>query len=312
MNSTPPSPLQEVIDHPGAPRGIRLFVKRDDQLHPEVEGSKWRKIAPVIETVQVAGLKGIITFGGPFSNHLQAVATAGRLFEIPTFGIVRGLHADLNNPTLHEAKWNGMMIFPMAKAEYEATKNRANKIIGSEFPNYYVLPEGGATQESVEACEQLGREIIGQLGETARNGAPITVCLPAGTGTTAAGLIAGLSCTPAEVLIFPATDDLTPADVFAHLGQMRHRFAQFPRFRLVRDYVFGGFAKYHPQLLDFARSFRDSTDILLDPVYTNKMIYGIYDLLRQGAFPEGSTVVAVHTGGLQGWKGFGYRYGVGI
>lgn len=108
----PISPLEPIAEHPVKDAGVSLFVKRDDLVHPDIQGNKWRKLAPVLEEVKKSYPGGIITFGGPFSNHLEAVAVAGRVFNISTFGIVRGKHVDLNNPTLRAARHNGMMLFP--------------------------------------------------------------------------------------------------------------------------------------------------------------------------------------------------------
>ena len=132
------SPLQAIATHPGSNTGIRLFVKRDDLLHPDIQGNKWRKLAPVLPVVKQSFPGGIVTFGGPFSNHLQAVAAAGRVFDIPTRGIVRGLHADPDNPTLLEARNNGMVLLPVSKNEYDFLKNNP-EALSREFPDCFIL-----------------------------------------------------------------------------------------------------------------------------------------------------------------------------
>lgn len=304
------SPLEHIAGHPGAAAGVSLFVKRDDLLHPEVQGNKWRKLAPMLEKVKRDFPGGIITFGGPFSNHLHAVAAAGRLFDIPTFGIVRGEHADLDNPTLSAARWNGMMLFRVSKQEYDACKHRGHELISPEFPQYYILPEGGATPEGVGGCAEISREIHAQLCEQGFRPsahAPLYLCVSAGTGCTAAGIVQGFGDCPGQVLVFPVVNrGFDTASVLQHL-EHAHSRAELEklerRFSLVREYEFGGFAKKNAQVLAFAEAFRRQTGILPDPVYTSKMLFGVYDMLARGDFPAGSAVVAVHTGGLQGWGG---------
>jgi len=304
------SPLERIADHPGTAAGISLFVKRDDLLHPQVQGNKWRKLAPVLELVKRDYPGGIITFGGPFSNHLHAVAAAGRLFDIHTFGIVRGEHADLDNPTLRAARWNDMMLFRVSKQEYDACKHRMHELISPEFSQYCLLPEGGATAEGVGGCAEITREIFVQLREQGIQPSahsPLFVCVSAGTGCTAAGIVQGFGDCPGQVLVFPVVNrGFDAATVLQHL-ETAHTRAELEilerRFSLVRDYEFGGFAKKSVQVLEFAADFQRQTGILLDPVYTSKMLYGVYDMLARGDFPPGSTVVAVHTGGVQGWGG---------
>ncbi|MBV6439230.1 MAG: 1-aminocyclopropane-1-carboxylate deaminase [Saprospiraceae bacterium] len=312
----PISPLEAIAEHPGKDAGIALFVKRDDLLHPDIQGNKWRKLAPVIAEVKKSYPGGIVTFGGPFSNHLQAVAAAGRIFDIRTFGIVRGKHADLSNPTLSEARKNGMTLFPIAKSEYDACKNRGEELIGRDFPQHYVLSEGGATQMGIESCAAIVWEIDAQLHQHKRIHQPLYICVPAGTGCTAAGVVDGFAGKFGQVLVFPVVNkgfeshtilrllDETRLRSLSEIAQLERRFS------IVRQYEFGGFAKLHQPVLDFVRFFRLETGILLDPIYTAKMMYGVYDMLIRGDFKPGSTVVAVHTGGLQGWKGFEQRYGI--
>lgn len=315
----PISPLEAIADHPGREAGISLFVKRDDLLHPEIQGNKWRKLAPVLAEVKKSYRGGIITFGGPFSNHLHAVAVAGRVFKIPTIGIVRGQNADLNNPTLSAARQNGMVLFPVSKKKYDASKNRVGELLGRRLPYYYILPEGGATWMAVENCAGITWEIATQLRQqmpAMKLYQPLYICIPAGTGCTAAGVVDGFDIKNGRVLVFPVVNKGFETYTILRLldeTRMRSRIemdALEHRFSIVRDYEFGGFAKKHQPVLDFVYSFQSQTGILLDPVYTSKMMYGVYDMLAQGDFPPGSVVVAVHTGGLQGWKGFKERYGM--
>ena len=307
MNAIPPSPLSLVVDHPGLAAGIRLYLKRDDLLHPTIAGSKWRKLEPAIQLIQNQQYTGILTYGGPFSNHLQAVAAAGQAYAFPTVGVVRGLAVDLSNPTLSFAQTCGMQLIKVAKQDYDAGPD-SNRLrdVAARFPGYLAVPEGGATRLAVQNCRRVAGEIGQQLPAGQR--IPLTVCVPAGTGCTAAGIIAGLGAA-GSTWIFPAVNyGVDEATVEKMLSDFHLPVP--PDFCFIRDYTFGGFAVHHPELMAFVRTFRRQTGILLDPIYTAKMMFGIFDLLGKGAFAPGSVVVALHTGGLQGWAGFRERFGV--
>ncbi len=306
MNPLLPSPLTLVTDHPGQSAGITLYIKRDDLLHPTVQGSKWRKLEPIIQLIQNQHYAGILTYGGPFSNHLQAVAAAGQYYGFPTVGVVRGLAANLSNPTLAFAQSGGMQLIPVTKQDYDARKNspRLNDIT-LQFPNYFSLPEGGATSLAVDNCQRIAEEIQQQL--PVEQPKSLIVCVPAGTGCTAAGVIAGLG-DAGETWIFPAVNyGVEEADIQHYLTD--YQFGTLPNFRFVREYTFGGFAVYQPELIEFVHTFRRQTNILLDPIYTSKLMFGVFDLLAKGHFAPGSVIVALHTGGLQGWDGFQQRFG---
>jgi len=301
-----PSTLDLIADHPGQSADITLYMKRDDLLHPTVQGSKWRKLEPIIQLVQNQQYAGILTYGGPFSNHLQAVAAAGQYYGFPTVGVVRGLAANRSNPTLAFAQSCGMQLIPVTKQDYDARENSPRlHDISLQFPTYFPLPEGGATGLAVRNCRRIAEEIQQQWPV----GPPqsLIVCVPAGTGCTAAGVIAGLG-KAGETWIFPAVNyGVDTAIIQDYL--VDYPCTTPPRFRFVLDYTFGGFAVYQPELIEFIHTFRRQTGILLDPIYTSKLMFGVFDLLEKGHFAPGSVVVALHTGGLQGWDGFQQRFG---
>ncbi|MBK6995574.1 MAG: pyridoxal-phosphate dependent enzyme [Lewinellaceae bacterium] len=312
----PISPLQIILEHPGNNRGISLFIKRDDLLHPEIQGSKGRKLSALLPDIKQSHPGGLATFGGAFSNHLHAVAVAGRLFGIRTFGILRGEYVDLQNPTLRFCQENGMTLRPMAKAQYDACKTQGEALLWDAFPECYFLPEGGNTPQALEACAAIPKEIATQLSQQhpELSGQAHYLCTPAGTGCTAAGIVAGLVSPKSEVMIFPVSshgfDGANILDLLAKTGREGPEMES--RFTINHEYTFGGFAKHHPPVIEFVRSFFQQTNILLDPIYTAKMLFGVFDMLAKGDFAPNSTVVALHTGGLQGWEGFSKRYGTGF
>ena len=302
------SPLEEIHKHPGVPHGIRLFVKRDDLLHADIPGNKWRKMAPLLQRFPDTGFKGILSFGGPFSNHLHALSAAGKLYGIPTAAIVRGNSASAEtSPTLAFAVSQGMKWHPVSKIAFDRgpTDPEIQKII-AQYPGYTLMPEGGSSPEGVAQCKDIALEILSQTPKVASD--KRFVAIGAGTGGTAAGLISGLAGN-GKTLVFPATshgfDDEKIKRHFSPEIMSGH-------FTLMSGYDFGGFAKPNPELLDFIRYFNKENNILLDPIYTGKMMYGLYDSLYFGFFPKKSVIVAVHTGGLQAWEGFHSRFGIEI
>lgn len=304
-----PSPLSLIPDHPGDNAGITLYLKRDDLLHPSIQGNKWRKLEPVIRLMQQEKHSGILTYGGPFSNHIHAVAAAGKAYRFPTVAVIRGLSADFSNPTLAYAHSCGMQLIPVTKQDYDAgAESPVLRKIIEPFADYFQLPEGGATTGAIESCSLIATEIIAQTPEAVPENR--FVALPAGTGTTAAGVIGGLG-KYGKAIIFPAA----PHGVSEN--SIRSRISEvfgenIPDFEFRTDFIFGEFASFYPELIEFVRVFHSQTGILLDPIYTAKMMWGIFDMLERGMFPDGSVVTAVHTGGLQGWDGFRQRFGVDI
>lgn len=289
------APLQEICDEHTSRADISLFVKREELIHPQVSGNKWRKLKYNLIEAQHLG-KGILTFGGAFSNHIYAAAAAGKLFNIKTIGIIRGDElTDGSNPTLAFAANAGMQLEFTDRSTYRR-KNDPDYLeeIKNRFPDYIIIPEGGSNTLALKGTAEITEDIDMDYQY---------LCCAAGTGGTLAGI---LSIIPAEkiVLGFPALKgDFLQKDITALLAQAGIE-AKAP-LQLITGYDFGGYAKIQPALLDFMKTFEARHQILLDPVYTAKMLYGIYDLIKKDYFPKGSTIIAIHTGGLQGRTGFG-------
>lgn len=298
MQHYSPSPLTLIRRHPGADDGIVLWVKRDDLVHPVVQGNKWRKLHRVIARMQEQRIPGMITFGGPFSNYLHAVALAGQYFGFGTAAIVRGTAADPSNPTLSDVLQAGMDVYPVTKAIYQQKENAPEiRAILDRYPDYLVAPEGGATADGVLGAAEISTEIWSAGLPVER----LIVATPAGTGSTAAGILAGLQGR-GHVMVFPAAYyGVTRASIQALLREAG--FDGYDNFTLQNDYIMGKFARPAPEVIDFARRFEQQNGFPLDPIYTSRMMFGVFDLLARKAFPPGSVIVAVHTGGLQGWRG---------
>ena len=287
------SPVQLLDDSFPKPVNIRLYLKRDDLLHPQVSGNKWRKLKYNLLAARDKGFSTLLTFGGAYSNHLYATAAAGQVFGFQTIGVIRGdelANAPLN-PTLSFCQSCGMTLHFVSRADY-LRKDDPDFLatLAENFGPCYVLPEGGTNELAIQGTAEIIPELTTQLGF-----APDYVCCPVGTGGTVAGLVQSAP-NGTKVLGFVVLKGIGPNS----LPAVRFTNEQPGDCSGLFDYQFGGYAKTTPELLQFIRAFEQKTGILLEQVYTGKMLYGIYDLARQGYFPDGATVVAVHTGGLQG------------
>ena len=293
--------LLQPIPEPAAERaGVRLLLLRDDLTHPELPGNKWRKLKYNLQEARRLGHDALLTFGGAYSNHLAAVAAAGRLLGLRTVGMVRGeeLAAQPLNPTLTQARADGMELHFLDRATYRRKHEPEvmAQLLQATGPAY-VLPEGGSNALALPGCAELVTKL---RAETSFD----YLCVACGTGGTLAGLATGLQG-PELALGFAALKkaDFLRQDI-DHLTQAAtgHHYTNW---QLHTAYHGGGYARLSPELRQFIQDFRQHHGVFLDPVYTSKMLVGVLDLLAQGHFRRGSTVVAVHTGGLQAWAGVG-------
>jgi 1-aminocyclopropane-1-carboxylate deaminase len=265
--------------------GIDLFIKRDDLLHPEISGNKWRKLKYNLFELEKSNKSGFITFGGAYSNHLHAVAAAGKEFDFETVGIVRGEKPAVLSPTLQNCLELGMKLIFVSREEYRLKEKSSAiaEIVGSHS-ELLLLPEGGANQFALKGCEEIVDEIAVPFDY---------LCLACGTGATMAGILSS-NKTDFQTIGFPV---LKGGDFIANQITLLNPNVHF---KLKTDYHFGGYAKYTSELLEFIREFETQTSIQLDQVYTGKMIFGVFDLARKGFFKRGEKIIALHTGGLQG------------
>lgn len=274
--------------------GASLYIKREDLLHPQVSGNKFRKLKYNLAEAKKPGHSRLLTFGGAFSNHISAVATAGKLMGMETIGIIRGeeLGVDLENtlsqnPTLKFAASQGMQFSFVSRGDYREKENITFlEDLKRKFGEFYLVPEGGTNNLAVKGCEEI---LTGDDKDFD------IVCCAVGTGGTISGLINSAG-EHQQILGFPALK----GDFLA--GEIE-KYTSAKNWELVSGYHFGGYAKVSPELIDFMNNFRKTYDILLDPVYTAKMFYGIFDMMEKSVFPQNSRILAIHTGGLQGIAG---------
>lgn len=286
--------LLQAIDLPGLrSAGISLSIKREDLLFPELSGNKYRKLKYNLAHARQAGHHTLITFGGAYSNHIHATAAAGRVHGLRTIGLIRGeeLGGLPLNPTLQFARDQGMELVFIPREQY---RRKEDPTFLRETLDRYgpacILPEGGTNERAILGCAEI-------LGEADRGFTHI--CCPVGTGGTLAGL-ARSAGEGQRVQGYPA---LSAPAFEAGL----RRWIPGSHWELIPDYHFGGYARVSASLVRFINAFRRDTGIPLDPVYTGKMLYGILEEARLGRFPEGSRILAIHTGGLQGIPGMNAR-----
>lgn len=269
---------------------VELHIKREDKLHAFVSGNKYRKLKYNLFEADNLGFEILLTFGGAYSNHIAAVASAGQVLGFKTIGIIRGeeLFSKIeSNPTLNFAKQCGMQFKFVSRDVYrDKTSEVFLKTLKDEFGDFYLIPEGGTNALAIKGCEEI-------LNETDKNFDYI--CCAVGTGGTISGII-NCSKPSQQVLGFPALKgDFLKQDI--------SKFVTKTNWELITDYHFGGYAKINAALISFINRFKSNNQIPLDPVYTGKMIFGIFNLIEKGYFPKGSKILAIHTGGLQGIEG---------
>jgi 1-aminocyclopropane-1-carboxylate deaminase/D-cysteine desulfhydrase-like pyridoxal-dependent ACC family enzyme len=179
-----PSPSAELQDDRLDQLGVRLYLKRDDLIHPDVPGNKWRKLKYNLAAAREQGHTRLLTFGGAFSNHIRAVAAAGQHLGFETAGVIRGeKHLPLNE-SLAYAVSRGMRLTYMDRSTYRRkTDPDVLAALVDEFGPCYVVPEGGSNALGVQGCAELPGEL--DIGFD-------VICCASGTGGTLAGVAAGV------------------------------------------------------------------------------------------------------------------------
>lgn len=287
------SPVQP-WQHPlFAEKGLNVFIKRDDMIHPLISGNKWRKLKYALTKAHSLGKTHLVTFGGAFSNHLLATASAAAKFGLKSTGFVRG--EDVQNDTLFLCRLHGMNLIFTDRESYRNKPLLFEQHFGNNASAYFI-DEGGASPEAIQGCAEL----VGEL--------PLSydhLFCACGTGTTAAGIITGLHQQQLPTR-FHAIPVLKGGDF------MRNEINSYLDFEadydLHTDYHFGGYAKTTPELIAFTQHFIASTGILIEPVYTGKMLYALLNLASIDHFAPGSNILAVHSGGLIGLLGMKEKF----
>ncbi|MCM4167038.1 1-aminocyclopropane-1-carboxylate deaminase [Arenibacter sp. H213] len=269
---------------------VSLVVKREDLNHPFISGNKFRKLKYNIIEAQQQGIQTLVTFGGAYSNHIAATAYAGKEYGLRTIGIIRGEELSgkwKDNPTLVQANEHGMDLRFISREEYRDKANSASiQALKETIGPFYLVPEGGTNVLAIKGCEEILKESDWNFNY---------VCSSVGTGGTLAGIIN--SSGPAQKVLGFASlkGDFLTKDI--------RNFVTRENWEIRNEYHFGGYAKVSQSLIEFINHFKQKTGIPTDPIYTGKLFYGILDLVKQDYFKKGSSILAIHTGGLQGIEG---------
>lgn len=270
-------------------------MKRDDLLHAEVSGNKFRKLKYPLLALQ--GRKpALVTMGGPWSNHLHALAHAGALGGWPTIGLVRGV-AGVESATLDDCRRLGMQIRFVSREDYRQLREdaqawRRHVDVGDDC--HVWLPEGGSAPAALRGVAELVDELPF---------IPEVVMVACGTGATLAGILAGLQGRGRVVGIAV----LKNADYLHNEISLLLQQAGYPAYKnyeLITDAHHGGYGKAPPELRQFCRDFSQEFGLPIEPVYTGKLFYALRKMQQAHAFGEDERVLAVHTGGMQGARGF--------
>ena len=269
-------------------------MKREDLIHPFVSGNKFRKLKYNLLQAKTENQSTLLTFGGAYSNHIAAVAYAGRENGFQTIGIIRGDElADkiASNPTLKFAQECGMQFEFISREDYRfKTEAAFLEQLENKFGSFYLIPEGGTNALAIKGCEEI---------LTQEDGIFNYVACAIGTGGTISGII-NSALPHQKILGFPALKgDFLQDEI--------RNFVQNENWELILDYHFGGYGKVNTVLVDFINRFLEKTKIPLDPVYTGKMVFGIVDLIEKNYFPKNSKILLIHTGGLQGIQGMNLK-----
>ncbi len=302
VNAQQKAIVQEIIDPLLKTKGVQLFIQRDDLLHPEVSGNKFRKLKYNIQHAVESGYGTILTFGGAYSNHIAATAAAAKRSNLKSIGIIRGEEHQTLNVTLQTAVNNGMELHYINRSDYKlkAEPNFLDRI-KKQFGEVFIIPEGGTNGLAIKGVA----EICDDWNENFDY-----VATPFGSGGTAVGIYSVLS-DQQHLLMFSALKGEGVGEEFLKVLS-ENELEDNGNWKMFTDYHFGGYAKVKRELVDFVNGFKKEHHIQLDLIYNGKMLFGLYDLIKKDYFPQETKLLAIHTGGVQGNAGMAERLGLAL
>ncbi|ANG62327.1 hypothetical protein A8C75_07390 [Marinobacterium aestuarii] len=276
--------------------GVEVWMLRLDQVHPQVSGNKWYKLKYALQNLMERGERRVLTFGGAYSNHVHALAFAGKALGIETIGVIRGEPAYAANPTLSDARAWGMQLEFVDRATYRNKQDSAfEQQLRTRLGDFGVIAEGGFGPLGLAGCREIFAGLDGVAGFD-------LICVAAGTGGTMAGLIA---TRPASSRLLGFSALKGGEFLYADIAALLHQAGETDPggWALQLDAHGGGYARTSPLLAAFMAVFQHKTGVALDPVYTGKMVLRFNQMVEQGEVAAGSRVLLIHTGGLQGLRG---------
>lgn len=285
------SPIEELHAPLYQEKGVRVYIKRDDLIHPYISGNKWRKLKYPLQAAHKQNKTLLVTFGGAWSNHLLATACAGAQFNFQTYGFVRG--EEINNPVLALCKVFGMQLHFVDRETYKNKKALFEQYFHDQ-PEAFFIDEGGYSSAAAQGCAEIVHELTEPFDHI------FSAC---GTGTTFAGLIQGAETQRLTPNLHIHGVPVLKGGTFIWDEIIKLGAARSAHTHLHTDYHFGGYAKTKPKLINYVKQFTRRTGILIEPTYTGKLCYAVEDLITQNYFAEGSKIIILHTGGLTGFLG---------
>ncbi len=273
----------------------QISVKRDDLIDPYISGNKWRKLKYILADAQAKGKNHLVTFGGAYSNHLVATAACAARNNLKSTAFVRG--EKVSNEMIVLCQLFGMQLIFVDRESYR-DKELLFKQYFRDDQLAYFIDEGGASEEAVKGCAEIIAELLAPYDH---------IFCAAGTGTTAAGLLRGINEVnlPIALHVIPVLKN----GAFIE-KEISNYEPNLTKLHLHLDYHFGGYAKTTTELLQFMKNFTANTGILVDPVYTAKMFFAIYDLMEKGQLKKDTNILAIHTGGLLGIMGMKEKFSI--
>lgn len=291
------------IDYLSTPEfDVEISVLRLDSFHTELSGNKYFKLKQNIQSAINQGIDHLVSFGGAFSNHIHALALAGRHYGLRTTAIIRGEASVPLNPTLLDASNAGMELVFVSREEYRSRDNPEYlSAIQRKYGPCLLIPEGGSNLPGMLGCSEIVQHIHHHIGTDYDY-----LCLACGTGATMAGLLAAIP-EGKHVIGIPVLKGAELFESQLHTLLQQLEVDESQAWHIEADYHCGGYARVTPALVRFVESFESRHAIKLDHIYTGKCFMGLFDLLEKQKLPSGSRIVLIHTGGLQGERGMRSR-----
>lgn len=304
-------PLQRLDWHLANRMGVDVFIRRDDLVDEHLSGNKFYKLYYNLKSAKENGFRKVLSYGGAYSNHIFALAAGAHINGFESVGVIRGERPKELSPTLKDAEAWGMKLHFISRADYKNVQSaEIQKSLSEAHGEFFEIPEGGANSLGLKGTVALGKALDHQVG-----GNVDAVCVACGTGNTLAGIASGFQKPKswperaASIVGFSVLKEPKISSTRT-LGADVVNFYQLnglsgSNWRIVSGFHGGGYGKSLPQnMRQFMDEFESQAGLRLDPVYTVKMCFGVARLLSQRYWPKGSRIVLVHTGGLQGRRGF--------
>lgn len=279
----------------------KVSLLRLDALDAHAPGNKRYKLSGYVEQARASNVQTLLSFGGAWSNHLHALAAVGAQQGLHTVGIVRCEAHEMDSPTLADARAWGMEIVPVGRTQYRQRHLPEYQAqLQARYAPCIVIPEGGASLPGARGCAAIA-DLVLNANHRARR-----VVVPVGTGTTLAGIVAAL---PPEYEVIGISALKGAADIERNVESLLEALlpsGQRARWQVMHEHHCGGFAKVNDDLKRFMQVFESGQNVALDPLYTAKMLLAVSNLRETGQWDEREPLIAIHTGGLQGRRGFSW------